>query len=60
MAVFRGFSNITKVPELRRRIAFTLMILAIYRAGVFITTPGVDRAVMKAVVVAKPVPASAS
>lgn len=50
MAVFRGFSNITKVPELRRRIAFTLMILAIYRVGVFITAPGVDRAVMKAVV----------
>jgi preprotein translocase subunit SecY len=50
MAVARGFSNITKVPELRRRMLFVLMILAIYRAGVFITTPGVDRAVMKRVV----------
>jgi preprotein translocase subunit SecY len=47
MAVFQGFSNIGKVPELRRRIAFTLMILAIYRVGVFITTPGVDRGVMR-------------
>ena len=50
MAVVGGFSNITKVPELRRRIGFTLMILAIYRVGVFITTPGVDRSVMRAVV----------
>lgn len=50
MAVVGGFSNITKVPELRRRIGFTLMVLAIYRIGVFITTPGVDRSVMRAVV----------
>jgi len=50
MAVFEGFSNIGKVPELRRRILFTLGIIAIYRVGVFITTPGVDRAVMKSVV----------
>jgi preprotein translocase subunit SecY len=50
MAVFEGFSNIGKVPELRRRILFTLGIIAIYRVGVFITTPGVDRLVMKNVV----------
>jgi len=50
MAVVRGFSNITKVPELRRRIAFTLLVIAIYRVGVFITTPGVDRNVMKSIV----------
>ena len=50
MAVAGGFSNITKVPELRKRIGFTLMIVAIYRVGVFITTPGVDRSVMRAVV----------
>jgi preprotein translocase subunit SecY len=50
MAVFGGFSNITKVPELRRRILFTLGVLAIYRVGVFITIPGVDRSVMQQVV----------
>ena len=50
MAVFQGFSNIGKVPELRRRIIFTLVIVAIYRIGVFITTPGVDRAVMRNIV----------
>ncbi len=50
MAVFQGFSNIGKVPELRQRILFTLGIVAIYRIGVFITTPGVDRSVMRNVV----------
>jgi preprotein translocase subunit SecY len=50
VAVVEGFSNIGKVPELRRRIAFTLIVIAIYRIGIFITTPGVDRAVMRNVV----------
>src|SRR6185295_3052709 len=50
MAVFGGFSNITKVPELRRRILFSLGVLAINRVGVFITIPGVDRSVMQQVV----------
>ncbi len=40
------FSNITKVPELRRRLIFTILMLAIFRIGVFITIPGVDRVVM--------------
>jgi preprotein translocase subunit SecY len=50
MAIFQGFSNIGKVPELRRRIIFTLIVIAIYRVGVFITTPGVDRQVMRHIV----------
>lgn len=50
MAIFGGYSNIGKVPELRRRIIFSLSILAIYRLGVFITIPGVDRSVMQQVV----------
>jgi preprotein translocase subunit SecY len=45
-----GFSNITKIPELRKRILFTLGMLAVYRIGVFITAPGVDRNVMRSVV----------
>jgi len=32
-----------KIPELRKRILFTLALLAVYRIGCFITTPGVDR-----------------
>lgn len=38
-----GFSNMFKIPELRKRILFTLALLAVYRIGCFITTPGVDR-----------------
>src|SRR5262245_5832964 len=50
MSVFAGFANIGKVPELRRRVLFTLVMLAVYRIGAFVTIPGVDRNVMKAVV----------
>ncbi len=37
-----GFQNATRVPELRRRILFTLAMLAVYRTGVAIPTPGID------------------
>jgi preprotein translocase subunit SecY len=50
MSVFSGFSSIGKIPELRRRVIFTLALLAVYRFGVFVTTPGVDRTVMNRVV----------
>src|SRR5512135_2338442 len=50
MSTFSGFANIGKVPELRRRLLFTLVMLGVYRVGVFVTIPGVDRNVMQAVV----------
>ena len=50
MSALAGFANINKVPELRRRVIFTLAMLAVYRIGAFVTIPGVDRNVMKAVV----------
>jgi preprotein translocase subunit SecY len=37
-----GLPNIPKVPELRRRLLFTLGMLAVYRLGVAIPTPGID------------------
>ncbi len=40
------FRNIPKIPELRRRILYALMLLAFYRIGVFITVPGVNRSSM--------------
>jgi len=40
-------ANIAKIPELRRRLLFTLGMVAIYRVGIFVTTPGVDRNVMR-------------
>jgi preprotein translocase subunit SecY len=43
-----GFQNITKVPELKRRIFITLIFLAIYRLGVHIPTPGIDGVALQA------------
>ncbi len=40
------FSDIFKIPELRRRIFFTLGTLALYRIGIYITVPGVNRTAM--------------
>ncbi len=40
------FEDITKVPELNKRILYTLFFLAIYRIGVFIPTPGIDGKVL--------------
>jgi len=47
MAKLASLANWHKVPELRRRILFTLAMLAVYRVGVFVTTPGVDRNAMQ-------------
>ncbi len=45
-----AFTNIFRIPELRKRLFFSLGMLAIYRLGIFVTTPGVDRHVMQDVV----------
>src|SRR5208337_2985729 len=37
-----AFSSIAKIPELKRRILFTMMMLAVYRLGCHIPTPGID------------------
>jgi len=37
-----GIQNIGKIPELNRRILITILLLAVYRIGVFVPTPGVD------------------
>lgn len=37
-----SFGNIFKVPELRKRILFTLAMLAVYRIGAHIPVPGID------------------
>ena len=38
------FANIFRIPDLRKRVLFTLGILAVYRLGAFIPTPGIDTA----------------
>ncbi|MGD8367341.1 MAG: preprotein translocase subunit SecY [Desulfobacterales bacterium] len=37
-----GFQNIIKIPELKKRILYTLALLAVYRVGVHVPTPGID------------------
>ena len=41
-----GFQNITKIPELKKRIIFTLLMLVVYRMGSYIPTPGIDSAAL--------------
>ena len=40
--MLEGFQNAAKITELRRRLFFTLGMLAVYRVGVAIPTPGID------------------
>src|SRR5207247_10848793 len=42
-----AFLNTVKIPELRRRILFTLAIIVVVRLGAAITTPGVNQAVLQ-------------
>jgi preprotein translocase subunit SecY len=37
-----GFGNIFKIPELKKRIFYTLALLFVYRIGVHVPTPGID------------------
>ncbi|HOB70525.1 MAG TPA: preprotein translocase subunit SecY, partial [bacterium] len=45
--------NIFKIPDLRERVIFTLLMLAVYRLGIFVTTPGVNRSVMEKIMSTK-------
>jgi preprotein translocase subunit SecY len=38
----RGFENIFRIPELKKKIFYTLLLLAVYRLGGFIPVPGID------------------
>ncbi|MCR5347131.1 MAG: preprotein translocase subunit SecY [Fretibacterium sp.] len=44
--MFGAFGDAFRLPDLKRRILFTLAILFIFRLGAYIPTPGVDRAAM--------------
>jgi preprotein translocase subunit SecY len=39
---FEAVANVFKIPDLRNRLLFTLGLLAIYRLGAHIPTPGID------------------
>src|SRR5258708_10351966 len=40
--LFEAFANIFRVPDLRKRVLFTLAMLAVYRLGGHIPTPGIN------------------
>jgi len=40
--LLEGLGSVSKIPELQRRILFTLLLLVVYRIGVYIPTPGID------------------
>jgi len=40
--VFEAFQNIFRIPELKKRVLFSLGMLAVYRVGCHIPTPGID------------------
>ncbi len=46
MPALKGFGDVFKIPELRRRLLITLGILAAYRVGCAIPIPGVNIAAM--------------
>jgi preprotein translocase subunit SecY len=40
--MFEKIANIFRIPDLRKRVLFTLGLLAVYRIGAFIPTPGIN------------------
>jgi preprotein translocase subunit SecY len=42
MGILSSFQNIFKIQELKKRIIFTLALLAVYRIGAHIPTPGIN------------------
>jgi preprotein translocase subunit SecY len=41
-----GFQNIFKIPELKKRIFYTLALMVVYRIGVNVPVPGIDSAAL--------------
>ena len=42
--MLQAFVNIVKIPDLRKKILLTRALIAVYRIGAYIPTPGVDGA----------------
>ncbi|MBD3368914.1 preprotein translocase subunit SecY [Candidatus Fermentibacteria bacterium] len=38
----RGFDNVFKIPELRKKLFYTFLLIAVYRVGGHIPVPGID------------------
>ena len=46
--MIKAFQNAFKIPELRKRIIFTALLLIVYRLGAHITLPGIDDQALEA------------
>jgi len=46
--LLQSLANVFKVPDLKKKVLFTALILILYRLGSFIPTPGVNTAALKA------------
>src|SRR5262245_53523098 len=44
MKFFEAIANVFRIPDLRKRVLFTLALLAVYRLGGHIPIPGIDAA----------------
>ena len=42
MKLFEAFANVFRIPDLRKRVLFALAMLAVYRLGGHIPTPGIN------------------
>jgi len=45
--MFEKLANVFRIPDLRKRIGFTLGLLAVYRLGAHIPTPGINSALLQ-------------
>jgi len=41
--MFRAFANVFRIPDLRKKVLFTLLMLCVYRVGFYVPLPGVDQ-----------------
>src|SRR5450631_3046576 len=46
---FEAFKNLFRIPDLRNRVLFTLALLAVYRIGAHIPTPGINWRVLETI-----------
>lgn len=42
MKILEAIRNIFRIPDLRKRVLFTLLLLAVYRLGAHVPTPGIN------------------
>jgi len=41
--MFRAFVNVFRIPDLRSKVLFTLLMLSVYRVGFYVALPGIDQ-----------------